>query len=75
MVSESIYVEKGVGGGGGQSPPEANDIWKYHIKWNHFHDMGPEYFFSLFLRPYYFFSTPLEPFYFFSCISRTKIFL
>ena len=34
--------------------PEANDIWKYQIKWNHFHHMGPEYFFSLFLRPYYF---------------------
>ena len=36
MVSESIYVEKRT---------EAKDIWKYQIKWNHFHHMGPEYFF------------------------------
>ena len=53
-------MEKGVGGGGGETsppppPPEANDIWKCQIKWNHFfHHMGPEYIFSLFLRPYYF---------------------
>ena len=40
MVSESIYMEKGV-----WNPPEANDIWKYQIKWNHFHHMIPEYFF------------------------------
>ena len=37
MVSESIYVEKG-----GLGSPEANDIWKYRIKWNHFHHMDPE---------------------------------
>ena len=42
------------GAGEGQRPPEANEIWKYQIKWNHFHDMGTEYIFSLFLRPYYF---------------------
>ena len=51
MVSESIYVEKGVGrrGGGGQRPPEANEIWKYQIKWSHFHHMGTEYiFFTIF---------------------------
>ena len=45
MVSESIYVEKGVWVA---KPPEANDIWKYQIKWNHFHHMGPEYFFHYF---------------------------
>ena len=66
MVSESIYVEKGVlggGEGGGQCPPEANDIWKYQIKWNHFHHMGPEYFFHYFWG-HIIFSTLLEPFYF-----------
>ena len=35
----------GGGGAGGEAPPEANDIWKYQIKWNHFHHVGPEYFF------------------------------
>ena len=50
MVSDSIYVEKLVWGGGegGLCPPEANDIWKYQIKWSHFHHMGPEYFFHYF---------------------------
>ena len=42
LVSESIYVEKGV------THRVANDIWKYQIKWNHFHHMGPEYFFHCF---------------------------
>ena len=50
IVSESIYMEKGIWG---LCPPDANDIWKYQIKWNHFHYMDPEYFVSLFLRPYY----------------------
>ena len=58
LVSENIYVEKGVCGA---NPPEANDIWKYQINWNRFHHMGQEYFFSLFLRPYYF----LVPLFFF----------
>ena len=68
-------MEKGLGGGGGEDPPppEANDIWKYQIKWNHFHHMGPEFFFFTIFEAILFFSTPLEPFYFFSCISRTKI--
>ena len=47
MVSESIYVEKEVWRAN-PPPPEANDIWKYQIKWNHFHHMGPEFFFHYF---------------------------
>ena len=39
IISESTYVEKGVGGRG--EGVEANDIWKYQMKWNHFHHMGP----------------------------------
>ena len=46
-------------------PPEANDIWKYQIKWNHFHHMGPEFFFSLSLRPNYFLVPLLSHFIFF----------
>ena len=69
LVSESIYVEKGVWG---KTPPpnthththrEANNIWKYQIKWNHFHHMGPEYFFHY--LGHIIFITRLEPFYFF----------
>ena len=63
---------KGALGGEDLPPPEANDIWKYQIKWNHLHHMGPEFFFSLFLRPYYFFSTPLVPFYFFLAYQEPK---
>ena len=30
-------------------PPPHKSIWKYQIKWNHFHHMGPEYlFFTIF---------------------------
>ena len=63
-------------GGSPPPPPEANDIWKYQIKWNHFHHMGLEYFFfSLFLRPYYFFVPLLSHFIFFLHIKTQNIFL
>ena len=52
-----------------------NHIWKCQIKWNHFHHMGPEYFFSLFLRPYYFLVPLLSHFIFFLHIKNQKIFL
>ena len=52
------------------------DIWKYQIKWNHFHHMGPEYFFSLFLRPYYFLVPFLSHFiFFFLAYQEPNIFL
>ena len=54
MVSESIYVEK-------------EDIWKYQIKWNHFHH------FTIF-EAIFFFSTPLEQFYFFLAYQEPKYF-
>ena len=54
---------------------EANDIWKYQIKWNNFHHMGPEYFFSLFLRPYFFLVPLLSHFIFFLHIKNQNIFL
>ena len=57
-----FFLEKGAWV---QSPPEANDIWKYQIKCYHFHHMGPEYFFFTSFEAIIFFSTPLEPFYFF----------
>ena len=57
MVSESIYVEKGVWG--------ANNIWKYQIKWNHFHHMGPDIIFSTPVEPCYFFLAYQKPKYFF----------
>ena len=56
-------------------PSEANGIWKYQIKWNHFHHMGPEYVFSLFLRPYYFLVPLLSHFIFFLHTKNQNIFL
>ena len=51
LVAEDIILltrknmwKVGGGEGWGGDPEEANDIWKYQMKWNHFHHMGPEYF-------------------------------
>ena len=72
-------MEKGVWGRSplppAPDPLEANDIWKYQIKWNLFHHMGPEHFFSLFLRPYYFLVPLLSHFIFFLHIKNQNIFL
>ena len=63
---------EGEGGaqGGGLCLLEANDTWKYQIKWNRFHHMGPEsvfFFLSVFEAILFFklLSTTHEPFYFF----------
>ena len=64
---------KGALGGEDLPPPEANDIWKYQIKWNHFHHMGPEFFFFTIFEAILFFSTPLVPFYFFLHIKNQNI--
>ena len=65
---QKVYIWKRGSGGGGwggaRSSLEDNDIWKYQIKWNHFHHMGPGFIFS----------TPLEPFYLFLAYQEPKCF-
>ena len=67
-------MEKGDRGANPRPAPQ-NDIWKYQIKWNHFHHMGPEYFFLTIFEAILFLVPLLSHFIylFFSCISRTKI--
>ena len=65
LLSDTYYI----------APQKANDIWKYQIKWNHFHHMGPEYFFHYFWGHIIFLVFLLSHFIFFLHIKNQNIFL
>ena len=81
IVSESIYVEKGVGGGGGDGeggglcPPRSQRHMEISNEMESFPSYGSRiFFFSLFLRPYYFLVPLMSRFIFFLHIKNQNIF-
>ena len=73
MVSESIYMEKGVGGAKPSPPPPRS---QRHLEISNKMESFPSYgsrifFFTIFNI---IFSTPLEPFYFFLAYQEPKYF-